>query len=82
MSERSYLPITIEHLKHLRDIAIKDQNNFFKSYPKYKHYEKERIAILLIQGAALHFINKKNGVKDFDILVVYKKTKKSNPSLS
>lgn len=73
MEERSYLPITVQHLKHLCDIAIKDQKDFFRLNPKYRHYENERKAILLIQGAALHFINGKEGIKDFDVLVVYNK---------
>ncbi|MFH0874793.1 MAG: hypothetical protein V1859_02560 [archaeon] len=69
----SFLPINKKHLIHLGIITITDQKEFFNLNKKYAHYKKRIYAILLVQGAALHYVDKKNGIKDFDVLVIYKK---------
>ncbi len=73
MKERSYLPIKIKHLNHLGKIVLSDQKSFFLRKPKYAPYKNEMKAILLVQGAALHYADGKNGIKDFDLLVAYQK---------
>jgi len=72
---RYYQPITDDVLRHLRDIALKEWQAFFQKHQqKYSAYasQKNLIAIALCQGAALHFIDGKNGVKDFDVWLFYK----------
>ncbi len=56
----------------LRDIAITEREDFFSRMAGWKAlYRKRVMAIALIQGAALHFINGKTGVKDFDVCTFY-----------
>ncbi|WP_135611116.1 hypothetical protein [Methanococcoides sp. AM1] len=69
---RSYLKIKREHLQKLRHITVKDQDSFFSRYPKYNLFREKIYCILLVQGAALHYVNGINGIKDFDVLVLYK----------
>ena len=47
-------------------------DEFFERNPIYKkpYHGKEKL-VALCQGAALHYINKRNGVKDFDIWFFY-----------
>lgn len=72
IEERSYKRITIEDLKKLEDLALKERTEFFDRHPRYrKAYENSLIAIALCQGAASHFVDGKTGVKDFDIWYFY-----------
>lgn len=68
-----------------RDLTILDNNHLEKLWIISKDILNKKIstiklddiyAILLIQWAAKHFIDKKNGIKDFDILVLCKTPKK------
>ncbi|ADI73385.1 conserved hypothetical protein [Methanohalobium evestigatum Z-7303] len=70
--ERSYRKIEIKHLQKLKDISVNDQNIFFNKNPKYEFFRDRLFCILLVQGAALHYVNGTNGIKDFDILLLYK----------
>ena len=71
------MPIEKEDLCSIKEKVLKDQKKFFEKYLKYKLYEEKKIvAMLLVQGAALHFIDKKKGIKDFDVLCVYNKIPK------
>lgn len=49
-----------------------DIDDFFDRKPKYKrnYLGKEKL-VALCQGAALHYIDGKNGVKDFDVWFFY-----------
>ncbi|OBK77573.1 hypothetical protein [Mycobacterium sp. 1274761.0] len=69
-SKRSYAPLTRAHLGRLGDLANQDHRKFTRSKgrPEYRH---RRVAVVLAQGAALHFVNKKNGVKDLDVWTFY-----------
>jgi len=71
ISERANADITKTDLKKLLSIAREDINLFFSRYPKYAEYEGKERLIALGQGAALHYIDKKNGVKDFDVWFFY-----------
>ena len=65
---RSYVTISKRDLKRLLNLAKQDIRIFFERNPRYKQeYHGEEVLIALCQGAAIHFIDKKNGVKDFDI---------------
>lgn len=77
IEERSYKTITVEDLKKLRDLALRERIKFFDRNPCYrKAYFDSLIAIALCQGAALHFIDRRTGVKDFDIWCFYIKNHK------
>jgi hypothetical protein len=66
--KRSQERITKSDLKKLLRLSLEDIGSFFARYPKYsKAYRGKQVLIALGQGAALHYIDKKNGVKDFDV---------------
>ena len=65
--ERSLEPITRADLRRLGEIARRDLESLFERRPLLARYRDRLLAIALCQGAALHYIDKKNGVKDFDV---------------
>lgn len=61
-------PINKGDLRRLGDIALRDLESLFRRHPDTAHLYRHRLfAVALCQGAALHFLDGKNGVKDFDI---------------
>lgn len=71
---RSIEKITKADLKKLRRLAYADIEDFFKRNPIYKRpYKGKEVLVALCQGAALHYIDGKNGVKDFDVWLFYPK---------
>jgi hypothetical protein len=66
-SERSLERITKADLRRLRNIALLDLESLFRRKPGLRMYRDRLLAIALCQGAALHYIDKKHGVKDFDV---------------
>ena len=73
--ERSYERITRDDLNVLKKRALKERERFFDRNPRYRElYQNALIAITLCQGAALHFLDEKNGIKDFDIWYFYANT--------
>jgi len=64
---RSYEPIDRGDLVRLAEIARADLVDFFASKPRYAALENRLVCIALCQGAALHFVDGRNGVKDFDV---------------
>ena len=78
--ERSYEKITKKDLKKVLDLAKNDIEEFFKKYPKYGEvYSGSEVLVALGQGAALHYINGRNGIKDFDVWFFYPKKKITLP---
>lgn len=74
---RSYERIDLDDLKRLAEIAKQDRENFFGQYPEWaKLYQGSFLCVALCQGAALHFLNGKTGINDFDIYSFYA----SNPA--
>jgi hypothetical protein len=70
--ERSYERIEKEDLEKLLRFAIEDRNDFFSRHPLWKkQYANRVICIALCQGAAQHYVDGKNGVKDFDVWTFY-----------
>jgi hypothetical protein len=62
------LPVTINELKDLEMIALDEFQSFFKRNPHLNSFYRDRfVAAALCQGAALQFVGKGYGVKDFDI---------------
>ena len=68
--KRSYAPLTEVHLGRLGDLASQDHRKFTRSDGR-SEYRDRKIAVVLAQGAALHFLDKKNGVKDLDVWTFY-----------
>jgi hypothetical protein len=63
-SDRSYEPITRKHLDKFADFAAEDRK---KIYARHPQMESLFLCSALCQGAALHFVDGRNGVKDFDV---------------
>jgi hypothetical protein len=68
---RLYQEITAEDLQILGDLASQDRADFFQRKPRYAVLTHHIIAVALCQGAALHFVDGTNGVKDFDVWSFY-----------
>jgi hypothetical protein len=65
---RSYKRITPSDLKHFALIAKLDREEFFNRYPRWSAlYSNRLLCVALCQGAAQHFVDGENGVKDFDV---------------
>ena len=65
---RSMKPITKPDLRRLADIAIRDLESLFRRHSDTGRLYRHRLfAVALCQGAALHFLDGKNGIKDFDV---------------
>jgi hypothetical protein len=64
---RSYEPIDRDDLIRLAEIARADLVDLFTRKPHYSVLEDRLVCIALCQGAALHFVDRTNGVKDFDV---------------
>ena len=72
MPGRSFEKITVKDLRRLRDLAELDREDFFLRNPgTARLYAKRVFAVALCQGAALHYVDKTNGVKDFDVWSFY-----------
>jgi hypothetical protein len=70
---RSCKPITKMDLRRLALLAEEDRMDFFQRNPDTGHlYSKRLFAVALCQGAALHYLYGKNGIKDFDVWSFYR----------
>ncbi len=69
--KRSPEIITKSDLKKLLTLARTDIDSFFNRNPSYCDYVGNEVLITLCQGGALHYIDRKNGVKDFDVWFFY-----------
>lgn len=70
--ERSKERITKADLRKLLRLSEQDILSFFERCPQYsKQYKNKQVLVALCQGAALHYIDRKNGVKDFDVWFFY-----------
>ncbi len=63
-SARSKVPLTKRHLSRLSKIAAADHEDLYQRRPAYRG---RLLAVVLAQGAALHYLNRRNGVKDLDV---------------
>lgn len=71
VTERSHAPLTIEHLARLADIARADREDRFARRLRWGVYRDRVLLVALCQGAALHFLDGRNGVKDLDVWTFY-----------
>jgi hypothetical protein len=67
-SERSFIRIEASHLERLALLSREDREEFFSRLAGWRRLYADRIlCVALCQGAAVHYVNEKNGVKDFDV---------------
>ena len=59
--------ITKRDLKQLAQIARADRERMFERNENWAPYRKRLLCVALCQGAAQHFADGKNGIKDFDV---------------
>lgn len=71
VSERSAAPIEDQHLERLAGMALLDQDDFFRRIPRYRVLRDRLLLVGLCQGGALHYLDRKTGVKDLDIYTFY-----------
>jgi hypothetical protein len=67
---RSYR-IEAADLVRLADIARADRESFFSRNPRYALLRDKVVAVALCQGAALHYVDGVNGIKDIDVWTFY-----------
>lgn len=70
-SERAKQAITKVDLRRLSEIAAADRDDLFRRKPHLRHYRNRIVCVALCQGAALHYLDGHNGVKDFDVWTFY-----------
>lgn len=74
IEKRSRARITIADPKRLGTLALDELKNFLLANPNLKRdFSNSLVAIALCQGAALHFIDGKTGIKDFDVYLFFGK---------
>ncbi len=73
--ERSLEPITENDLEELYTGSVKRLNEYFVTGQGKKWQEfyniKQPLAVALCQGGAMHYHDKVNGIKDFDVWFFY-----------
>ena len=71
MSARCLAPLTGAHLTRLAEIANADRDDRFARRPRWHIYRDRVLLVALCQGAALHYLDGRNGVKDLDVWTFY-----------
>jgi hypothetical protein len=72
MIARSLAKLTKRDLLRLRRLAASDRADLFARKPEIgRLYANRLFAVALCQGAALHYVDGTNGVKDFDVWSFY-----------
>jgi hypothetical protein len=69
-SARSQAALTAEHLARLAALAEADHEAFTRVGGR-PEYRSRRLAVVLAQGAALHYLDGRTGVKDLDVWTFY-----------
>jgi hypothetical protein len=68
---RSYERMTNDDFRRLGRIASADREEFFSRKEHYAPLADYILAVALCQGAALHYVNGTNGIKDIDVWTFY-----------
>lgn len=68
---RSPERITQRDLAKLAANAAADREARFTKKPRWQPYAERILCVALCQGAALHYVDGKSGVKDFDVYTFY-----------
>lgn len=70
---RSTKRITNRDLARLAEVARQDRAAFFSRPRPSGPLPKDVLCVTLCQGAALHFVDGQNGIKDFDVWTFYRR---------
>jgi hypothetical protein len=74
IEERSYRRIDDAALARLALVAKADREDFFHRNPRWDRLYRDRVlCVALCQGAALHLIDGRNGIKDWDVWTFFRK---------
>lgn len=72
--ERSLATIEVSHLRQLAEIARNDLQAYVSGAPRERSkFLQHVLCVVLCQGAALHYVDRRNGVKDFDVYTFFAK---------
>ena len=73
--QRSLEPISLEDLRQLARVGLIELEGLYQRRPNTReNFSAKLFCLALCQGAALHYLDKRNGVKDFDVWAFYKRT--------
>lgn len=71
--ERSLARFGTEDLARLAEIARADLDLFTSRSPEFRTiFRSLKLCVALCQGGALHFVDHRNGVKDFDVYTFFR----------
>jgi len=71
-SERSFAKIEESDLERLALLSREDRDEFFSRQPRWQQlYANRLLCVTLCQVAAVHYVDGRYGVKDFDIWTFY-----------
>jgi hypothetical protein len=71
---RSMEVVTLDDLAQLGRIARSDREFMFQQNPRWGEYQDRVLCVALCQGAGLHFLDQRTGVKDFDVWTFFART--------
>lgn len=71
VAERSYEPLTEDHLRRLAELAYEDHAELMRRHSHLRVLRDRVLLTALCQGGALHWVDGKNGVKDLDVFTFY-----------
>ena len=69
------MKIAYNDLVRLCQISLSHFEDFVLRKPRYSIFRDRMLGILLVQGASLHYIDGKNGIKDFDVLILFRENR-------
>ena len=71
-SDRSFERITRADLRRLAEIEQRDRSDRFLRKPRWREMYSDRVlAVVLCQGAALHYVRGEQGINDLDVWTFY-----------
>jgi hypothetical protein len=70
-TSRSHALIQRKHLRRLVELADVQHAEFTRAGVRTNAWADRRVAVVLAQGGALHYLDKANGVKDLDVWTFY-----------
>ncbi len=71
LTARSFASLTRSHLNRLAAMADTQHAQFAREGTRQRAWANRRVAVVLAQGGAQHFIDGTNGVKDLDVWTFY-----------
>lgn len=73
-TQRSTVPIDETDLRRLIPLARDAIEDLFRRKPHVRDAAGRYLCLALCQGAALHYLDGKNGIKDFDVWAFFERT--------